>query len=171
MKRLAWRCLFLLAAIILFSGCAIPSSHPGPLVPGTQIHGMEASKTVFVLDQTYISETGGIEYVLPYGTYRPEGQDKNGIYYKAPIPLKKRGMFGGLLSLGRESFAEGGVYVPLFEGKPSFSGDVWLYLRQKDGSVDCKILAGPLMHDYGKHWDIRPGNDVGKGTSVDEGGH
>jgi hypothetical protein len=132
---------------------------------------MEASKTVFVLDETYISETGGIEYVLAYGTYRFEGQDKNGIYYKAPIPLKKRGMFGGLLSLGREFSAEGGVYVPLFEGKPSFSDDVLLYLRKKDGSVDCKIIPGTFMHGYGEHWDIRPGNDVGKGTCVDEAGY
>jgi hypothetical protein len=171
MKRLPWPCLFLFAAIIVFSGCATPSSNPGPLVPGTQINGMEASNTVFVLDETYIAGTGGIEYVLPYGTYCPEGQDKNGIYYKAPVPLKKRGMFGGLLSLGRESFAEGGVYIPLFEEKPSFFGDAWLYLRNKDGSVRCKIIPGTLMHDYGKHWAIKPRNPVEKGTSADEGGY
>ena len=115
---------------------------------------MHTSRTVFVLKETYTAGVMGSEYILPYGLYSPEGQDKNGIYYKAPIPLRKRGLLGGLLSLRRESLVEGGIYVPFYKEKPSFLSSIYLYVREKDGSIRCTVMPANFEADYEKQWFI-----------------
>lgn len=155
MKPLPSFCLFLFSALVVLSGCVGPSSHPAPIAEGRLIGGMEASKTVFLLNETYTAGVMGSEYILPYGEYSAEGQDKKGIYYKAPIPLKKRGLFGGLLSLRRESLIEGGIYVPFYKDKPSFLSSIHFYIREKDGSIRTTCMPGNFGSGYGKHWSIR----------------
>lgn len=158
-SRVRWLCSLLFLASSLLWGCATPSGHPEPVAADSRIGGMEASKTVFVLKKTYTAGVMGSEYILPYGLYSPEGQDKNGIYYKAPIPLRKRGLFGGLLSLRRESLVEGGIYVPFYKEKPSFLSSIYLYVRQKDDSIRYTVMPSNFETGYGKHWFIETRSD------------
>jgi len=152
MKRMHWLCVPLCALSVMLSACATPSGHPVAIAEDSRIGVERALDTRLVLKETYIAGVGGSEDLLPYGEYAPEGEDEGGIYYKAPIPLKKRGLLGGLLSFKRSSLVDGGIYVPRYTKKNPH--DPWLYFRESDGCMRAYPIPGSFSHSYGKWWSI-----------------
>ena len=103
-----------------------------------------AIQTRLQLKETYTFNAGFTLYMLPYGIYYPEGQDGGGIYYRAPIPIVRRGFFGA------DSFVHGGIYVPT---DVTWSlGFVWLYVRDDDGSIRGKTMPSGFVMTYGDRW-------------------
>jgi hypothetical protein len=139
------RVLVTLLVLTLLS-CVGPTREPIPLAPESP-----TANNHLVLDQTYIAGVNGAEYLLPYGSYQAEGSDKRGIYYRAPIPIKKRGLFGGALSPD-ESLVEGGIYVP----NPSFLLLVWLYIYDEHGRIEATTLPQDFVMTEGRLWRIEP---------------
>jgi hypothetical protein len=154
MKRIASRLMIrslhvlLVASLFVLSACLGPTRHIAPIPPERTVDNAGAIQTRLQLKETYTFNRGFTVYMLPYGPYYPEGQDQRGIYYRAPIPIVRRGLFGG------ESLIRGGIYVPT--DMTWSAGLVWLYLRNDDGSVDVEGIPGPFATTYGDRWYREP---------------
>lgn len=131
--------LILVLLLPVLSACLGPARHIAPIAPERTVDNAPAIQTRLQLKETYIFNVGLRRYMLPYGPYYPEGQDQRGIYYRAPIPIVRRGLFGG------ESLIPGGIYVPMDVAWSA--GLVWLYLRNDDGSMDVEVIPGPFGTD------------------------
>jgi len=138
------RAAFVLASVILLGGCVGPTERPQPL-PATPRHDPPR----LVLKETYTIGVWGAEYLLPYGSYEVEAVDERGVYYRAPIPLKKRGLFGGAFS-SKESLVEGGIYFAN-AGLGSWIGP-WLYIFTSQGGMRTTTIPGPFASGEGDRW-------------------
>lgn len=98
--------LFRLIIIIVFGfyGC-YPANRISLIQPERQLDDICAINTRVVVLQSYAFNVGFTIYHLPYGNYYPEGQDENGIYYRAPIPIVATGFSG------TEEFVQSGIYL------------------------------------------------------------
>jgi hypothetical protein len=135
-------------AVSVVVGCVGPTREPIPLAPKSA-----AANRHLILKETYIAGVRGAEYLLPYGSYRAEASDERGVYYRAPIPIKKRGLFGGALPTG-ESLVEGGIYLPSSSFQRSLG--VWLYVYDEHGHIDSMNLPGNFAMTEGELWSVEP---------------
>ena len=136
--------LLLVAAVSL--GCVGPSGKLSPLGVDSPALGSQ-----LILDETYIAGIGIYEYLLPYGSYSAESEDERGVYYRSPIPVKRRGLFGGALGRG-ETLIEGGIYIP----HSSFHKAIgfWLYLIREDGRIQIELIPGSLASGEDDFWHL-----------------
>jgi hypothetical protein len=137
--------LLLVLPLAIAMGCVGPTLEPQPLSPEAK-----AAAKRLVLKQTYTAGVGGVEYSFPYGRYDAEGTDKRGVYYRAPIPIKKTGLFG----LAHESLVEGGIYLPDSSFQNLF--EVWFYTYDERGRIDAEPLPGNFNMTKGDFWSLEP---------------
>jgi hypothetical protein len=132
-----------LAAILV--ACVGPTGKPQPLSTSS-----EAAKTQFVLEESYWATMDGVVVHLPYGVYRAALEDKRGVYYGAPYPIKRK-----WLLFGSESLVDGGIFVPT-SSSPKWLGFLWVYIVRDDGSFETHQLPGNIHSGEGTLWRIEP---------------
>ncbi len=142
-RRLSQRIIVSAFAIALV-GCIGPSGQQVPI--SATIGKVER----FILREPYTAGIMGAEHYLPAGVYEPIERDEGGIYYRAPEPIQRRGLLGGVLP-GPDSAVEGGVYIR--DGHP-FPWLVWLWVRKPDGNVRTASLPGSFSAAEGRSWQI-----------------
>jgi len=86
--------LLLAVCFTMLSACVGPSGRIAPIPLDRRVDDAPAIQTRLQLKETFVFNVGVTRYMLPYGPYYPDGQDERGIYYRAPIPIARRGFLG-----------------------------------------------------------------------------
>ena len=119
------RILLYAALVGLLNGCA--ASIP------TDVRAVSPNVKGFILPSictnSVITEYGRATVVLPAGTYRPDFQAKEGVFYRAPLRLlfiipSRVSPKGEKLDLKTKSTVAGGLLVPK-SGLPASATSVW----------------------------------------------
>lgn len=85
-------------------------------------------------------------YYLPAGIYTAEGEDANGVYFKAPAGVR-------LLSLAGSTEVTGGIYLPK-QGRAGVRGFAYLNLPVR--GRESYFLPDVFFAAFGKSWIIFP---------------
>ena len=129
----------------LLVACIGPTEKPQRIAASSP-----ALDTQFVLEESYWATMGGVVVHLPYGVYSAALEDKRGLYYKAPFPIKRKWLF-----FGSEKLVDGGIYVPNSSTEKRVTG-LWVYIVRDDGSFETHLLPGEINAAEGSLWRIEP---------------
>lgn len=136
--------LIIITSILSFYGC-YPANRISLIQPERKLDDINAMNTRVVLSESYTFNVGLTSYHLPKGNYYPEGQDKRGIYYRAPIPIVAKGLSD------EKKYVESGIYLQGKTLKTASPLATWIYFKN-NGSVKTELIyAGFALH-YGKFW-------------------
>jgi hypothetical protein len=139
--------LVVCVAVILVA-CVGPTSKPLPLSSSS-----DAANTQLVLEESYWATMDGVVVHLPYGVYRAALEDKRGVYYRAPYPIKRK-----WLLFGSERLVDGGIFVPSSSSQ-RWLGLLWVYILRDDGWIETHQLPGEIHSGEGSLWRIEPIGD------------
>lgn len=160
------RSIFIILFVMGLSACVTPSGRPVPIAPDRTAEDRVISEKRLVLKETYIAGVMGAEYILPHGVYRPEGKDEDGIYFKAPIRIKKRGLFRGLLFPWTKGMVDGGIWT---RKDDPCSSDPWIYVRKDNGDIRMEVLYPTFGWGCGKFWYVESGPELTAEVSFVDG--
>ncbi len=138
-------CASLVLVVLAIAACIGPTRKPQPILTSP-----DAPNTQFVLEESYYATMDGVVVHLPYGVYPAAFEDKRGVYYRAPYPIKRK-----RLLFGSERLVGGGIYVPNSTTQRSL-GMLWVYLRDEEGKIEVHLLPGPIHSGEGRLWHIEP---------------
>ena len=130
----------LLIMVFSLCGCASEGIQSSSAPSGFPISGH--SSIQLANDFKFMPSFSG--YYLPPGIYKAEGEDADGVFFKAPNGSKS-------LSLTGSVAVEGGIYLPKLSGK-GVRG--YAYLKMPLLGRTPYFLPDDFFSGYGKNWGI-----------------
>ncbi len=146
----------LFCLILLSAGCA---SHESPMSVGRKAEPSTHEGLGFSINTQSSLVIGrqfawwpetDFGYELPGGTYKPECEDADGIFFKAPTGLNLNSVHG------TES-VKGGIYLPK-SGATGLRGHVYLYEPGILGGWKIFVLPDEFFAGYGNTWVLLDAN-------------